>query len=225
MKKQAAVKYTGEERLHDTSSIFKKFFESAKKPPIVSTEAIKSAQKVVANEAKSEFNVLVNQIFGIELKHGESHNIGHNESHNSHSNKAESHDKAEMTAEHMQYFAEFKSLTEGKKADEATISINHQLESILAELKNLKNSSDELENVFKDVVIDKVPDKPGIYHLTFYEGFLKLVMRMRDKVQDGVVYANLFKSRKSEKSYSSMAKKGGTSFTQHQDRAVATQTG
>ena len=81
------------------------------------------------------------------------------------------------------------------------------------------------ENVFKDVVVNEVPEKPGIYHLTFYEGFLKLVMRMRDKVEDGVVYAKLFRSRKGEKSYSSMAKKGGTSFTMHHDRAVATQTG
>ena len=130
-----------------------------------------------------------------------------------------------MNQEHLEYFSEFKRATEGKKTDEASMSIRQQLDAILAELRNLKNSSDELENVFKDVVVDEVPEKPGIYHLTFYEGFLKLVMRMRDKVEDGVVYAKLFRSRKGEKSYSSMAKKGGTSFTMHHDRAVATQTG
>jgi len=82
-----------------------------------------------------------------------------------------------------------------------------------------------LENVFKDVVIDTPPEKPGIYHLTFFEGFLKLVINMRDKVEDGVTFAKLFKGRKQERTYSSMAKKSGTSFTQHHDRAVATQTG
>jgi hypothetical protein len=50
-------------------------------------------------------------------------------------------------------------------------------------------------------------------------------MKMRDKVQDGVVYAKLYSGRKAEKGYQAMAKKGGTSFTQHHDRAVATQTG
>ncbi len=41
MKKQGGLpKYTGDERIHDASSIFKKFFETAKKPKIVDTEAI-----------------------------------------------------------------------------------------------------------------------------------------------------------------------------------------
>jgi hypothetical protein len=227
MKKQGgSPKYTGEERQRDATSIFKKFFETAKKPAIVNTEAIVSAKKVVAGEAKTEFNVVINQVFGVELKHGEAHSVGgHKEETHHAGDKKEDHKKAEMTSEHMQYFAEFKRTTEGRKTDEASIGIKQQLEQILAELRNLKASSDELQNVFKDVVVDDVPDKPGVYHLTFYEGFLKLVMKMRDKVQDGVVYAKLYSGRKAEKGYQAMAKKGGTSFTQHHDRAVATQTG
>lgn len=223
-KQGGAAKYTGEERLKDTASIFKKFFETAKKPKLIDTEAISETKKAVASEAKTEFNVVISQIFGVELTAGKSHNVGHEKKSSSHDNKEE-HSKPEMTAEHMQYFAELRRTTEGRKTDETAISIRHQLDAILAELRNLKSSSDELENVFKDVVIDEAPQKPGIYHLTFYEGFLKLVMKMRDKVQDGVTYAKLFKSRKAEKSYHAMAKKGGTSFTQHHDRAVATQTG
>ncbi len=224
-KQGKTAKYTGDERLHDASSIFKKFLETAKKPKIVDADAIKDAKKAVSGEAKTEFNVVVNQIFGIELTAGKAHDVGHKETHTKSHDDKESHEKAEMTSEHMRYFAEFKSTTEGRKTDETAISIRQQLDAILAELRKLKSSSDELENVFKDVVVDEVPEKPGIYHLTFYEGFLKLVMKMRDKVEDGVTYAKLFRSRKAEKSYSAMAKKGGTSFTQHHDRAVATQTG
>ena len=223
MKRQAATsKYTGEERIRpDAGSIFKKFFESAKKPAIVNTESIKSAQKVVANEAKTEFNVVIGQIFGIELKAGKAVSLGKKEEH-----KEKKTEKPAMTAEHMSYFAEFKKKAEDKAGNnEDTLVIKQQLQMILAELRKLQDSSDELENVFKDVVIDEVPEKPGVYHLTFYEGFLKLVMKMRDRVEDGVIYAKLFKSRKQEKSYSSMAKKGGTSFTLHHDRSVATQTG
>jgi len=172
---------------------------------------------------KSEFKVALGQIFGIELKPGKSHSLSKKAE--SHKTEEKSSEKAALTAEHMAYFSEFKRETESKRVDEASISIKQQLDQILAELRNLKNSSDELENVFKDVVVDEVPEKPGIYHLTFYEGFLKLVLKMKDKVEDGVVFAKLFRSRKQERSYQSMAKKGGTSFTLHHDRSVATQTG
>lgn len=224
MKKQGnTAKYTGDERVHDATSIFKKFFEGTKKTASISTEAVKTTSKAISEQTGEVKSDIFTQITGIELTSGKSHSISHREE--SHGATSEKHDKAEITSEHMNYFAEFKSLTEGKKTDETTMTIKHQLDSILAELRNLKNSSDELQSVFKDVVVDAVPEKPGVYHLTFYEGFLKLVLKMRDKVEDGVLYAKMFKSRKGEKSYSSMAKKGGTSFTQHHDRAVATQTG
>jgi len=225
MKRQGTTtKFTGEERLHpDAGALFKKFFEVVKKPSIINKDVVKDAHKAVSNEFKSEFNVVLGQVFGIELKSGKEHKL--TKKAESHKGDEKSSEKAVMTAEHMDYFAEFKRNTEGKRTDEATFSIKQQLDQILSELRNLKDSSDELENVFKDVVIDEVPEKPGIYHLTFYEGFLKLVLKMKDKVEDGVVFAKLFRSRKQEKSYSSMAKKGGTSFTLHHDRAVATQTG
>lgn len=216
------TKYTGEERVHsDGGNLFKKFFESAKKPQIINTESLKQANKVVASEAKTEFNVVLNQILGVELSAGKSISL---------SQKKEALDEKKQekevaTVEHNQYFAEFKRNTESKKTNEDTVAIRQQLEMILSELRKLKDSSDELETVFKDVVIDEIPEKPGIYHLTFYEGFLKLVMKMRDKVEDGVIYAKLFKGRKRERTYHAMAKKRGTSFTMHQDRAVATQTG
>lgn len=224
MKKAGTTsKYSGEERLHDTSQIIKKVFEGAKKTPIINTEAIKSAKDAVASEAKSEFNVVLNQVFGFELTPGKSVSLGKKAE--EHAQREEKSEKVKITSEHLSYFSEFKRNTEGKNEDETSIVIRRQLESILAELRNLKTSSDELENVFRDVAIDTPPEKPGIYHLTFFEGFLKLVMKMKDKVQDGVVYAKLFRSRKQEKSYHSMAKKGGTSYTLHHDRSVATQAG
>lgn len=221
MKGQGSTnKFTGEERVHSgAGSLFKKFFEKAAKPPI-KADLLKDAKKTVASEAKAEINTAISQIFGIELKAGKAVSLAKESK-----KQEDSSEKPKMTSEHMSYFAEFKRNSENKTEDGTTMAIRQQLDSILAELRNLKDSSDELENVFKDVVIDEVPQKPGIYHLTFYEGFLKLVIKMKDKVQDGVTYAKLFKSRKQEKSYSSMAKKGGTSFTMHHDRAVATQTG
>jgi hypothetical protein len=217
-------KYTGEERVRENNgSFFKKLLETTKKPSIINTGIVKTANKSIASEAKTEFNVAVAQLFGVELRAGQSHKLSKKS--DEFADKQPQREKPKVTAEHMDYFAEFKRSSESKKTNEDTVAIKQQLGMILAELRKLKDSSDELETVFRDVVIDEVPEKPGTYHLTFYEGFLKLVMKMRDKVEDGVVYAKLFRSRKAEKSYSSMAKKGGTSYTMHHDRSVATQTG
>lgn len=216
------TKISGEERIHDATDMIKKLFESTPKPNIVNKDVINEAKKVVVDEAKSEFNTIVNQILGIELKAGQSVNVSEKSDNNT---QREEEKTPEITNEHLTYFSEFRRESEGKKTDETSFVIRNQLNAILAELKSLKSSSDELENVFKDVAIDTPPEKPGIYHLTFFEGFLKLVIKMRNKVEDGVTYAKLFRSRKQEKSYHSMAKKQGTSFTLHHDRAVATQTG
>lgn len=226
MKGQAPkAKYTGEERVHsDGGSWFKKIIEATRKPSIIDSESIKKAQNVLAREAKSEFDVAISQLFGVEMKEGHAVSL---------SKKAENDtpvverpvEKPQMTAEHMDYFSSFKRSAERKEEDQNTTAIRQQIEAIQMQLRQLKDSSDELETVFKDVVIDTPPEKPGVYHLTFFEGFLKLVIKMKDKVEDGVIFAKLFKSRKAERSYHSMAKKAGTSYTLHHDRAVATQTG
>lgn len=217
---------TGEERVRpDGGSLFKKLLESAKAPKVkvIDNEAIKDAKKAAASELRAEASAIFSQVLGFELKAGET--VSLSKKAEEHADRQEKAEKPQITAEHMDYFREFKSLTENKTESEATIAIRQQLDQILAELRNVKNSSDELENVFKDVAIDTPPEKPGVYHLTFFEGFLKLVLKMKDKIEDGVVYAKMFRSRKTERGYHAMAKKGGTSFTLHHDRSVATQTG
>ena len=224
MNRQAATpKYTGEERIQSTGSSFlKKIFESATKAPkIINTESLKSGNKSLFKEWNKVKEEAASQ-FGIELSAGKEHSISKQISPLRHEKQIE---KTPISQEFAEYAGEFKRQVEGNKGSSDQGAIEQQLGMILAELRKLKDSSDELENVFKDVVIDDVPEKPGIYHLTFFEGFLTMVLKMRDKVEDGVIFAKLFGSRKKEKSYASMAKKGGTSYTLHQDRSVATQTG
>ena len=93
------------------------------------------------------------------------------------------------------------------------------------EIKKLREEVKEVEHVVKDVDVDKVPERPGKYDLTVVEFIFVLVREARKKVADVSEYAGVFKSRKREKSYHSMAKKHGTSFSMHHDRAVATQSG
>jgi hypothetical protein len=203
MKRQGTTpKYHGEERVREGSdSLLSRLLKT--KP--VETE-------------------ILSQILGVELKSGEETSLAKlSDKYAEKASNVKEKPKQE-SQEFFEYAAEFKR-TELKTGREDTIQIRQQIEVILVELKKLKDSSEELATVFRDVVIDEVPEKPGVYHLTFFEGFLKLVIKMRSKVEDGVIFAKLFKSRKKEKGYAAMAKKGGTSYTLHHDRTPATQTG
>lgn len=223
MKRQTvSPKFHGDERERSESedSILSRILR--RKPPIPSVDVLKSVKpdtKAIASEVRHDFEVAIGQLFGIELKPGKEHSLAKKADEH-----AEKQEKVQPSAEFYRYAAEI-TKSESSKDNENTVVIKQQIQQILVELRRLKDSSDELETAFKDVVIDDVPEKPGVYHLTFFEGFLRLVIKMKDKVEDGVIFAKLFKSRKREKGYSQMAKKHGTSFTLHHDRTPATQTG
>ena len=222
MKRQGTTpKHHGEERVRENSDSFLSRLLKTK-PSISPTEFIKP--DAIANEVKTEINTALSQIFGAELKSGKEISLA--KISDKYAEKASDikEQPKQPSKEFFEYAEEFKR-TESKTDREDTIQIRAQIEVILVELKKLKDSSEELATVFRDVVIDEIPEKPGVYHLTFFEGFLKLVIKMRNKVEDGVFFAKLFKSRKKEKGYAAMAKKRGTSYTLHHDRTPATQTG
>lgn len=216
-------KFTGEERVRSESSDWlTKLLEGTKTPKIdhkIVTDSVKAVKNEAVNEAKKDINALFSQVFGIEMSAGKEIKLGEKKN-----ESAQAGEKPQMTREFFEYVSELEA-GETKKDRKETAEIKQQIEMILIKLNELKQSSDELEGAFKDVVIDAVPEKPGKYHLTFFEGFLKVIIKLKDKVDDAAIFAKLFKSRKQERSYSSMAKKGGTSYTLHHDRAVATQTG
>ncbi len=220
MKRQGTTpkfKYTGEERVRsEGSDLLERFFKTAK----TATEA-KKVVSGVQSEAKKSLETAAFQLFGVsrELKSGQEVKLQHDNE-----GKAPHEAKPQVTEAFLEYRASL-SKPESRKDREAQTEISQQIEMVLAELRNLKESSDELNAAFKDVVVDEVPEKPGIYHLRFFEGFLKMIMKLREKVDDASIFAKLFRSRKQERRYSSMAKKSGTSFTLHHDRAVATQSG
>lgn len=209
----------GEERVRsEGSDLLKKFFESAKAVPKPKLET-KAVASVLRSEVKKDLETVTAQLFGVarELKAGKSVSLN---------NEADAPQETQPQA--TEAFHEYRASLNGaesRKDRQTQSEIKQQIEMVLAELKNLKESSDELDAAFKDVVVDEVPEKPGIYHLRFFEGFLKMIMKLREKVDDASIFAKLFRSRKSERKYASMAKKGGTGFTLHHDRAVATQSG
>lgn len=180
----------------------------------------KTEKSFLDDFVKESTKTLLNQLSGSEigLTSGEEISLGQNQ-------KLETQQETpHMTREHMRYFEQLdkpKGTTEQREQAQRA----QQIEGVLMEIKKLREEVKEVEHIVKDVDVDKIPQKPGKYDLSVVEFIFVLVREARKKVADVSEYARVFKSRKSEKSYHSMAKKHGTSFSMHHDRAVATQSG
>lgn len=103
--------------------------------------------------------------------------------------------------------------------------IEAQLKEIMAEIKKLADSSKELQVRFKTVAVEQYAIKPSKYHKSFFTWLLSIIKAARAKIEDSNAWLNAMHSKKKSRGYTEMAKKGGTSFTQNMDRAVATQVG
>src|SRR3989344_5629978 len=100
-----------------------------------------------------------------------------------------------------------------------------QIDQIVFELKHLAKSSTILEAEFREVVVEQRIEKPGKYHVSFFEWMLSVVKSARMRVEDSGAWLALFKSKKKQRGYWQMFKKHGTSFGLSNERVVSTQTG
>lgn len=104
-------------------------------------------------------------------------------------------------------------------------AIQMQIQEIVVELKRLTASSKILQAEFKEVTASQRIEKPGKYHLTFFEWVLSVVRSARLRVEDAGSWLSTMKSKKAQRQYWAMFKKHGTSFGLSNERVVATQTG
>lgn len=100
-----------------------------------------------------------------------------------------------------------------------------EIHQIQVELKKISASSKILEVQFKDVVVEQHIEKPGKYHVNFYQQILSLLQKARMAVEDAGTWLAALKSKKGQKSYWKMFKKYKTTFGLSNERVVATQTG
>ncbi len=101
--------------------------------------------------------------------------------------------------------------------------------------KRLDEIRDQLKNLSKQVkVLDKnllkAVESPvaeaGVYHESFFTHIQKMIQIFSLKVQEANSWLSLYNNRSAKKgAYWNMAKKGGTSFTQANERSVATSVG
>ena len=183
------------------SSGLRSFFESTNKTALNQLlEARKDAQA---------------QVFGLEkeLKEGDEEIVN------------ESQEKRKIvSSEHQAYFREI--ITAPQRAEnEDRQQLSAQIEEIRIEIKKLKDASAEMDIVFREVSTQKTPEKPGKYHLNFYEWVFITIRNAREKMDEVNTLGSMVGNRKREKQYMAMAKKHGTSFTLHHDRAIARQAG
>lgn len=154
------------------------------------------------------------QVFGLEkdLKEGDEIELSENES------------KKPVSAEHMAYYREILSAPV-KAEHEDRQQLRAQIEEIRIEIKKLKDASSEMEIVFKEVSTQQTPEKPGKYHLNFYEWVFITIQNARRKMEEVNTLGSMVHNRRQEKQYLAMSKKHGTSYSMNNERAITRQSG
>jgi len=134
--------------------------------------------------------------------------------------KAESHASAAI-----EYHSEMKHSSESLSRTEAR-EHNQKIQQILNEIKKLVNTTKELQTQFGHVTVDAAPATPGKYHENLFEWMILMIRQARQKVEDSRSWLGTVQGKNSKKqSYWGKAKSQGTSFTQNNERSVATSTG
>ncbi len=141
-------------------------------------------------------------------------------------------DMEQMQKEHAEQLAkaEHRRLHQLKTKEEIVFSAKEEqtkreIEGLKEELKKLAS---ELGEVAHDVQVAALQETahPGTYHLSFFEHLKSLIKTLREKLSDSGTWLQTATSRNSKKKgYWGMAKSQGTSFTQNNERTLATQSG
>jgi len=108
---------------------------------------------------------------------------------------------------------------------ENTQVLKVKIEEILAELKKITATSAEIAIEFKEITVEQRIEKPGDYHLNFFQWMLSVVKSARMKIEDSGAWLSVMKSKRSKRNYWAMFEKHGTTFGLSNERVVATQTG
>lgn len=105
--------------------------------------------------------------------------------------------------------------------------VAQEVEAARAELKKAVKELKKLgQDVFQiEKAAQKMPVKPGIYHLTFFERLRQIIRFFRERIEESRTWLKMMTSKKKKKGYWAKFKKHGTKFALSGERAVATQVG
>lgn len=145
-------------------------------------------------------------------------------------NKAEKSSEARAQREPGMFYHEgFRSeITRSRErlSSQENQAIKEQVRKIMEEIKKLALSTKKLESEFGDITVQTAPAKPGKYYVSFFDWLLIMVRQSRQKVEDSKAWLDTVKGKSKKKmGYWDKSKKYGTSFSQANERNVATSTG
>lgn len=110
-------------------------------------------------------------------------------------------------------------------ANENSREIQVKIQEILIEIKQLANSTKDIQAQVEVISVEQTTDNAGTYHANFLENMLSWLRDARMNVEDSLAWFTALRSKKASKQYGTMAKKHGTSFTLSNERTASTQTG
>lgn len=130
----------------------------------------------------------------------------------------------EITEQGQEFVREIVNAGKNAAAEESR-DIQVKVQEILIEIKQLANSSAQLQKQVEVVAMEQTGESVGKYHVNFLVQALEWIREARMNVEDSLAWFQALRSKKSQRQYSSLAKKHGTSFTLSQERQAVTQTG
>ena len=117
------------------------------------------------------------------------------------------------------------SFAERRETLETTEQIKKLVVMIKEEVKKIEAQNKMMITETARITVEQMPDKPGIYHVRFFEWLLNLLVDIRKKVTESASWLSIAQGKKAKKGYWGMAKKKGTSFTLSGERTASTQSG
>ena len=132
-----------------------------------------------------------------------------------------------------------KNLKEKKKTPEIklfsypehrnNLDVKAEIQSVLKEIRKMILIMDKeqkgLLNDIAKITVEHMPHEAGVYHLNFLEWILRTLQDIRKTVSESATWFNAVGGKNKKMGYWGMAKKHGTSFSQNNERSVATQSG
>lgn len=127
---------------------------------------------------------------------------------------------------HREYYDSITKSGERASRLEAMQESRH-IQQIMAEIRKLVTTTKSLQAEFGGLtVVEEAPANPGKYYVNFFEWVLIMLKQARQKVEDSKSWLETVKGKKKKKmGYWDKSKKYGTSFSQANERFVATSTG
>lgn len=115
--------------------------------------------------------------------------------------------------------------TETLEQQKIRTELHEMVEVVRKELSMLKLQDKALTEEVSKLVLQEIPEKPGLYHIRFYEFVVKMLRLLRERISEGRLWLNASFEKKRKKKYWNLAKSKGTSFSRSNELTQANMPG